>query len=135
MRSSCRGIRTRHARRRHHARLQLPDHAFGDVRFLAGLRDVERREREAAGAILVAIVVATRTVLFDEAVVIGGRCCGYDWMRNRGLRRAAIAVTSPRHNAAVPRESERALFIPEFPTRTKILRPPKWLSRPPSCVA
>ena len=63
----------RHARRRHHARLQLADHALGDVGFLADLGDVERRERQTAGAILVAIVVATDAVLLDETVVIRGR--------------------------------------------------------------
>ena len=73
------GLGSRHARRRHHARLQLADHALGDVCVLAGLRDVERGQREAAGAILVAIVVAADAVLLDETVVVrrggGGRCC------------------------------------------------------------
>jgi hypothetical protein len=64
------GLGTRHARRRHHARLHLADHALGDVGFLAGLRNVERREREAAGAVLVAIVMTTDAILFDETVVV-----------------------------------------------------------------
>src|SRR5687767_4622458 len=63
-------VGARRAGRRHHARAQLANHAFGNIRVLAGLRNVERGERQAAGAILVAIVVATNAVALDQTVVI-----------------------------------------------------------------
>ncbi len=81
-----RGIGTRHARRRHHARLQLPDDALSDVGVLARFRNVERCERETAGAILIPIVVAADAVLLDEAVVV----------RRRGGRRCSLRVRHSR---------------------------------------
>ena len=75
-----RGIGTRHARRRHHARLQLADHPLRHVGVLAGLGEIKRCERQAAGAILVAIAVATDAVLLDERVVV----CGCAGMRRGG---------------------------------------------------
>ena len=78
-----RRVRTRHARRRHHARLQLADHPFGDVGVLARLREIKRRERETARAILVAIAVAADAVLLDERVVVG---------RRAGVRRARCGL-------------------------------------------
>ena len=132
-----RGVGTRHARRRHHARLQLANHALGHVRILAGLGDIERREREAARAILVAIVVTADAVALHERVVIRVSTLQASQVRPLDARPrawwrlevrvgadggagvagccAASAVTSPRHTTAVPREMEPTLFIPKSP--------------------